>query len=315
MDHQLPASSTQHQKAVYVRLDESRNGQGSYLFVGGMDVSRGRVGNWFDAQAEITGRGAELGVLTLEERWASLKGITGLAPSFMQRTGNNHTFIQFVRNYGKADTSDKERGRTFAPEGDFSYYHLLKHAIKKTQSFIYVEDQFFSGVMGLDKLLLDAVEGGAYVVAVAPNVENFSASQVALAQDLASKIKDNVTRKERIRLLRPRDSNPNSLVHTKTWIFDDKLVIVGSGNYWNKSLNSGPGAAWEGELGVAIASTLSRTDFPGVPFAHALRVGMWERLIAAGSRSTFKFKRSPEATFHEELSLLDSPTSPFERLV
>jgi phosphatidylserine/phosphatidylglycerophosphate/cardiolipin synthase-like enzyme len=62
-------------------------------------------------------------------------------------------------------------------------------------------------------------------------------------------------------------------VHTKTWIVDDQAVIVGSANYWDRSM-----VGDDTELGVAIVSGLSEN---GLTFGHALRVRLWNRLLKA----------------------------------
>jgi hypothetical protein len=98
--------------------------------------------------------------------------------------------------------------------------------------------------------------------------------------------------KERLHLLRFRGHGP--LVHTKAWIFDDKLAVVGSANYWVRSLSNAyfqklPGDDMETEVGVGIASTARDADFPDLELAHALRVRLWKRFAPLAS---FDTKRS-----------------------
>lgn len=303
-----------HQKAVYIRIKET-----SYLFVGGMDISLGfdkgggkrepRLGFWFDGQAEIRGRAAELGRLTLEERWASVKGIP-FAASFTRQTGTTHTVCQFVRTYPKSvpPASPMARARNYRP--DFSYGDLLSQAISKAKMFIYLEDQYFSQMdvpPGLDDLLINAVGARkVLLVVVGARANQIEEYPKARRGPLVKRLLGEIPQKERLFLLQLREA-PEPMpyfVHTKTWIFDDQLAVVGSANYWNPSFDGG-----DTEFGVAIASTRSKDDFPGVPFAHALRVRMWNRILKAAAKDTVK--QNKDARFLDELKVL---TSGLERM-
>jgi phosphatidylserine/phosphatidylglycerophosphate/cardiolipin synthase-like enzyme len=286
------AQGHHHQKAAYLRIKET-----SYLFVGGMDLSLGfdksgkrepRLGFWFDAQAEIRGRAAELGRLTLEERWASVKGIPFIA-SFGRRSGTPHTFCQFIRTYPKDSPPPDQNGRVRKYSSDFSYGDLLRQAIGRTNAFIYLEDQYFAQMdvpPGLDRLLIEAVAKKRIcliVVGARPNqIEPYPKSQRG---PLVKKLLAEIAQKDRLFLFQLKETPAPMpyFVHTKTWIFDDQLAVVGSANYWNPSFDGG-----DTEFGVAIASTLSRGDFPGAPFARALRVRMWNRLLTAAGSATIK---------------------------
>jgi phosphatidylserine/phosphatidylglycerophosphate/cardiolipin synthase-like enzyme len=319
IDEQYLDGTSHHQKAVYVATSGT-----AHLFLGGMDIALGfapehRVGKWFDVQAEIIGRAAELGRLTLEERWASVKSAqphaspTLFRPLFMPRKGNNHTSVQFVRTYGKVDQHAKDQGRQYALDGDFSYMELLSHAIKKARYFIYLEDQFFwstrTAMGSLDDLLKAAAARGVTIVVVAarPNEIGNPSDRERVIQDLLGSVKD----KARFHLLQFKRVAPPPkpyFVHTKTWIFDDKLAVVGSANYWEPSMIA------ESEFGVAIASTWSPQEFPGVPFARALRARMWDRLLQAvpGGGS---LNRSKAVEFHQDLEVLTGKRSPLEPMV
>lgn len=296
-----------HQKAVYIRIKKT-----SYLLIGGMDVSLGfdkggkrepRLGFWFDAQAEIRGRAAELGRLTLEERWASVKGIPFI-PSFTRQTGTTHTFCQFVRTYPKdvAPADPMARVRKYA--FDFSYGNLLSRAIRKATAFIYLEDQYFAQMdvpPGLDKLLIEAVAKQVRLIVVAARANQIEPYPQSRRGPLVKRLLAEISQKDRLFLLQLKEAPPPLpyFVHTKTWIFDDQLAVVGSANYWNPSFDGG-----DTEFGVAIASTLSKSDFPGAPFAHALRVRMWNRLLTAAGKGTIK--QNKDAKLLDEVGVLAS---------
>ena len=52
---------------------------------------------------EVTGNAAELGRVTLEERWASVTG-TSAAP-FVPRSAKGDAMIRFVRTFRKPDST------------------------------------------------------------------------------------------------------------------------------------------------------------------------------------------------------------------
>jgi phosphatidylserine/phosphatidylglycerophosphate/cardiolipin synthase-like enzyme len=319
MDEQYIDDTSHHQKAVYVTT------QGTpHLLLGGMDIALGfaperRVGKWFDVQAEVIGRAADLGLLTLEERWASVKNAkagatpTVFTPVFSPLRGNNHTSVQFCRTYGKADKHATTNGRTYAPAGDFTYSELLAHAITKAENFIYLEDQFFwqmgTDAGSLDALLKAAAARGVTIVVVGARPNEIG--NPAWRQDLITDLLSSAGDRGRFHLLQFKLGKPPPepyFVHTKTWIFDDKLAVIGSANYWLPSMTG------SSEFGVAIASTWAPPEFPGVPFARALRARMWDRLLQAVPGSASLNKR-PYVKFHDDLAVLTGVRSPLQTMV
>jgi phosphatidylserine/phosphatidylglycerophosphate/cardiolipin synthase-like enzyme len=292
-----------HQKAVYIRIKNA-----SHLFVGGMDISLGfsfkhepRVGLWFDGQAEIRGRAGELGLLTLEERWASVKGSPFIA-SFPRQRGTTHTFCQFLRTYPKDVPPKDNNGRVRKYNFDFSYGDLLSQAIRKATKFIYLEDQYFAQMdvpPNLDNLLIDAVGRRVRLIVVGARPNQIEPYPQSRRGPLVKRLLAEIPQKDRMFLLQLKESPPPKpyFVHTKTWIFDDQLVVVGSANYWNPSFDGR-----DTEFGVAIASTLSNDDFKGVPFARALRVRMWNRILAASGNTPIT--QNKDATLLDELDVL-----------
>jgi phosphatidylserine/phosphatidylglycerophosphate/cardiolipin synthase-like enzyme len=315
MDEQLVSGRSHHTKAVYVRA-----GKTSTLFVGGMDVAEGfnkarRVGTWFDTQAEITGRAAELGLLTLEERWASVAG-TAFTPNFVPSGSDTHTTVQFCRTIPKADAAAKASGRKYKLAGEFSCWSSLRHAIKNTKNFIYLEDQFFINTReprpSLDDALEQALRGGARLIVVTarPNQLDWDKN---VRNVLFEQLRRGLSNTDKLQVWMFKETQPPPkphFVHSKTWIFDDKLAVVGSANYWTNSMMG------ESEFDVSIASTLSTSEFPKAPFAHALRITLWERLMrAAPGAANFKFPRKASAAFVDELAILTGKSTPLERII
>jgi phosphatidylserine/phosphatidylglycerophosphate/cardiolipin synthase-like enzyme len=311
VDTQLSEGTTHHQKAAYISLvGKGQKQKTEHLFVGGMDLADGgRLREWFDAQTEITGKGAELGRLSLEERWKSAKENKSYSASFGGSDKSN-TVIQLLRTYGSGVAS-----RQYAKAGDFSYAKVLTHAINKTQRFIYLEDQWFETTdkpnPSLQKCLLDAVDRGVHLVVVATRYNEIAQyGQGPPRNALVKYLRDNVKNKNRLHLLQmklqPSLKSPwRHYVHTKAWIFDDQLAVIGSANFWSASMTT------ESELGVAIASTAQLSPYKAGPFAFSLRLQMWDRLFSAtGQKAGFLHTKKPD--FHAELKILKGKNSPLE---
>ncbi|MBJ7336999.1 phospholipase D-like domain-containing protein [Mycolicibacterium sp.] len=340
VDDQLRAGCSHHQKAVFVKLQS-----GSHLFIGGIDVTLGRKG-WFDVQAEIIGPGADLGRKTLEERWESvnppLGGISATKQILPTASGDAHQ-VQFVRTYPPWPDDTTTWKRTYAPHGDHTYYSLLSRAIASAEKTIYLEEQFFQ-TMGpaptrtnptggssprqrsdlpdlpdtIERLLKDAIGRGVKLVVVAaqdsgPMRPPDPAARAALVKSLDSATNPPVLLQT---VTRPNElfergtlvaTYYDGFVHTKTWIFDDEFVLIGSGNLWPQSLVSVKTPS-ESEFGVAFTSKVDGTSlgFPKATFARALRITMWERL-KRDLDPNYVFPRNVATSFADEVKELQKP--------
>ncbi len=338
LDAQHQGNGTMHQKAVYLTAKpEPKKPPEPHLFLGGMDVTLNREGFWHDAQAEVIGEGAKLGFATLEERWYSVtKGVKEIPAAPTQ--GDNHTLVQFVRTYGKPDAAAKKNGRVYAPDGDFSVHALLSHAIGVASNFIYIEDQYVVGcrddagndlkkLTSLEDLLAKALQDKPKlnVIVVFPRsaqVDGEGWKPWIRRKRLIDTLTRNAT-KPRVRILQYQEKyTPDvsakhtndffqNYIHTKVWVFDDQLAVVGSANYNRSGLSN------EGEFDVGIASDKPVDSGPGkgFVFARALRMELWlAKLNAPGTPGGFDKKdvedwpRGLEAF----LGMIKGKTSPFE---
>jgi phosphatidylserine/phosphatidylglycerophosphate/cardiolipin synthase-like enzyme len=305
LDEQYISPCNFHQKAIYVKT-----GSDSFLFVGGMDIAQGLVGNWFDVQAEITGNAAELGRFTLEERWTSVTDPKATYQPVFKRNppGSDHTLVQFLRNYGKPDQHATTAGRKYAPDGDYTYRELLAQAISNSKKFIYLEDQFFyrmgTANWSLDPLLRAAALRNVHVIVVSNRPDDLGPDGPKLRPPL---IVDLVRSSYDLRYIHLLQLNASAAktryVHTKTWIFDDELAVVGSANYWDRSMTC------EAEFGVAMAGEWQLSRYPGMAFAKGLRKQMWDSLLA---QTGGKLDKTPAATFLQDLAVLTGNQSPLE---
>jgi Phosphatidylserine/phosphatidylglycerophosphate/cardiolipin synthases and related enzymes len=318
-----PITGTFHQKSVYVRLAHE-----AHLFVGGMDVALGRVASgtnaWLDVDAEIVGHGAELGRLTLEERWASntaqaqyaAEVVLGLAPTaFVPGREKNSTFVQFVRTYGKPD--QHASARSYAPAGEFKIQELLRHAVDTASKTIYIEDQYFVGdrvnkakprsLPSLDEALARAVSRGVELLAVTTRSNQAEAQFTPWTRrkELIHLLTRGLREKSRVRVLQFRSRyNPDvwhNYVHTKAWIFDNDFALIGSANYSRMSMT------FEGEFSVGVASV------PATDVVPSLRRGLWLALLnAPGTPGGFEEKDVKDwATGRDALIGRRSPLEPY----
>lgn len=334
IDGQLPPGTTalHHQKAVLIKLKSA-----THLFVGGMDVARARVNQWFDVQAEIIGVGAGLGRKTLEERWESLKpplgGVSATATPLSASKKDDSYKVQFIRTYPPFPADTTNWKRTYAKDGDHTYYALICGAIASAQKSIYLEEQFLwsmgsaptrSNPAGgsvprqrgdvpnvpdtLERLMKEAIARGIKVVIIGPNFppnDPFKKNRDPVVRTLQNASNPPVLLQVRANMM---------FVHSKTWIFDDEFIVIGSANFWASSFVSVHTPA-EAEFGVAFTSKGDGASlgFPRVPFAKALRLRLWERIRQTRDPS-YVFPRSITA-FDDQVKELQSAingTAPFE---
>jgi phosphatidylserine/phosphatidylglycerophosphate/cardiolipin synthase-like enzyme len=329
IDDQLHPDTSFHQKAAFFKLDSS-----AHLFVGGMDVALGRRTDpgWFDVQAEIIGTGAHLGRKTLEERWESIKlplgGLSSTQQSLPPGSGDAHR-VQFVRTYPPFPTDTTNWKRTYAKNGEHTYYGLLSKAIGAATESIYIEEQFFQ-TMGaapsrtnptggssprersdlpdlprsLDDLLQDAISRGVKLVVISNN--RGGAANPPLRDTLVQTLKGGANPPVLLQV-----PSAKKFMHSKVWIFDDHtddaFVVIGSANLWQPSLTS-TGLFAEGEFGVGFTSKVDGTSlgFEKVSFARALRIKLWERL-RQDQDPTYTWPRDKSATLDDEIKELRKP--------
>ncbi|GFG49023.1 hypothetical protein CQY20_30310 [Mycolicibacterium agri] len=345
IDDQLPAgASSHHQKAVFVGLKSS-----SHLFIGGIDVARER-GGWFDVQVEIIGRGADLGRKTLEERWESVKpplgGVSATQRPLPKPSADAHQ-VQFVRTYPPFPKDTTGWKRTYAKDGEHTYYSLLCHAIANAKESIYLEEQFFQ-TMGpaptrnnpvggssprrrsdvpdvpdtIERLLVDRVANGVKLVVVAANSAGpprlpDPKARSALVKMLANLKNPPVLLQTKSRAEKVFHEGQfvttlfKDFVHSKTWIFDDRgedpFVLVGSANLWPQSLVSVSTPA-ESEFGVGFASKVDGTSL-GFPKVSFARAMRIKmwERLRQSKDPNYTFPRNASASLEDEIAELRKP--------
>jgi phosphatidylserine/phosphatidylglycerophosphate/cardiolipin synthase-like enzyme len=330
-DNQLPSGTSHHQKAVYMKLRKA-----NHVFVGGVDLEVQRH-KWFDVQAEIIGQGAALGRRTFEERWNSVLRSSIIDPFPLRpvvvstsEPANHH--VQFLRTYPPFPNDKSGWTRTYAPLGDHTYYALISRALKRVKSKLYIEEQFLYPMQKapaapgstsgerrrsdvpdipdtLENLLVAAVSRGVHVVIVVPHKSSVDVN-AGYRNKVIQALKN--VKKGRVDILQVRAGM--LFVHSKTWIFDDEFVVIGSANFWANSFVSVSHPA-ESEFGVGFVSSIdgSSLQFKGESFARALRIRLWER-IKQTIDFNYIFPRRASASFQEEVAEFKSKIGDKETL-
>lgn len=156
-------------------------------------------------------------------------------------------------------------GLSFAPDGIFEFRAALKKAIAAAETYIYVEDQAFTGreIMEWihDRMIARPDLKVIFVHGTDPvdPPENQKLRNMAVNEHLAPGV-PNVG--DRVAFYFRTDG---VVVHTKSWIIDDEYAIVGSANAMRRSLYM------DGELSVGV---LDENQGAG-SFAVKYRCDLW----------------------------------------
>jgi phosphatidylserine/phosphatidylglycerophosphate/cardiolipin synthase-like enzyme len=133
---------------------------------------------------------------------------------------------------------------SFAPSGIFEFEPFLKKAIANAQVYIYVEDQGFDGWPIMDWLGKALSKNSNLKLIMLHrgdpadrNGQRLTWTAVNKHLAFASNMNSQVAFYER---------QDNVVVHSKTWIIDDQLVIIGSANCSRRSLYT------DGEISIGV---------------------------------------------------------------
>jgi len=191
--------------------------------------------------------------------------------------------VQTLRTYG---ITTADRGYSWSPTGEFTFWAAYLRAIKTASNYIYIEDQYFLAA-GAPPLCLStpdttpippnpkrdvdliyqlgaALKRGVKVVIVTPsNAEDIVHAVIKYQRDLG------------LEYLYERDAGAGNLVvasleqgrgpvyvHSKLLVVDDEFVIIGSGNVGQRSVSC------DGELSIGVVDEAEQ-------FARTVRTTMW----------------------------------------
>jgi len=260
-----------HQKVIVVYGE-----QGMIAFSGGIDINPNRF-DLHDVHCRIRGPAAWDHYQIFVKRWtdniySNRMPINASIP-IPRKCGDKH--VQVALTYGNGTKHagidivpnvipPTPRGYTFAPHGDRSAKALIRQAISNTQRFIYLEDQYLVD-MSMSRALarkLPAIE--FLIILIAPT--NLVNGELFQGWRRRKDFIDNLVKVDPAKVI--VCYHTKTLVHSKTWIFDDKFAIIGSANC-NRRGYTHDSEQIVGIFHVNEAGTLS--------FAHELRRNLWRK--------------------------------------
>jgi hypothetical protein len=303
MDSKHGQPATHHQKVLVVQ-----GSLGAIAFVGGMDINPTRTNfnpklgePWHDVQVRLTAAAALDCRNIFQERWHDhpqsaaidkrLDGDPFPTPGPGQpiptitRTQETTTpvlrGVRIGRTYPKLRKWGGGADYSFAPQGIYTVWDMVKHGIQTTKRWIYLEDQYLVSRMAR-QLLLDKVQqkGFEFLLilmngsgAAAADFKFLISERNQFRKDLRSVDKSET--KWGIYILKdPGDPDRQkwcgTYMHSKTWIFDDEFSIVGSANCENR------GYTLNTEAVAAIGDDI-KVNARGDGFARQLRIALWHK--------------------------------------
>jgi phosphatidylserine/phosphatidylglycerophosphate/cardiolipin synthase-like enzyme len=202
--------------------------------------------------------------------------------------GGNHLGLNFNKVINRPKfLQPRRQGRIyqFAPNGERSLYRLLIKAVRASQTSIYIEDQYFiesepiDGEASLGTEMGNALSRSTFqgmviltngVGTIQPELYQVNYRRDKLWTQItttnwAVALDPNVSAKVSAWAYKAGEKSP-FWMHSKTWIFDDMLAIVGSANCNRR------GYSHDSEIAVAV---LDGQAAENLPFAHDLRVRLW----------------------------------------
>ncbi|MGO4221436.1 phosphatidylserine/phosphatidylglycerophosphate/cardiolipin synthase family protein [Lysobacter sp. TAF61] len=266
---------------------------------------------WHDVQVKLRGPAAHDVYATLAARWGSHASqrstpIPGTPRAVVNARAGTARAVQVVRTYGNPCTGipltvlrpenarasmaqvmrDVENGSefSFAPKGESSIHDLLVQAIRATRESIYVEEQYFvaSAAMGGQEELLQAL---AEAIA-RPSFKHMLVLTTGVGTVQGELFQTNQRRRDLVRRIAARFPDKISLwaykggqdrcywLHSKMWIFDDTMAVIGSANFNRRGLSH------DGELGVGVVDTQA----PARGWVRELRKRLWLKHLPTAAR-------------------------------
>lgn len=307
LDNETPnpiiAFGSHHQKVLVVK-----GAQGLVAFCGGLDINSDRIlpvnpslgDPQHDVHCRIVGPAAFDLLRTFLLRWdhhpdslgidsrrGALLGRSEPVPAPMTSPPPSSSSTGGACSVRIARTFNPVTGRGAAVcERDVQ--NLLVHAIRNTQRFIYLEDQYmvnrFAAVemrrvvprLQHITILTTASEilagSGEFGSGGLPCVWKMRREFVA---DLTGGLSPADQAKVRIFVLvtppagAPPVFGPHTYVHAKTWVFDDELAVIGSANCNRRSWTH------DSEANAFIFDDAPPQQSPGHTFAQAMRMQLW----------------------------------------
>lgn len=281
--------ATHHQKFLIVY----RQGRLT-AFCGGADINPDRTQKiehgspLHDVQCRIQGPAAWDVLETFRQRWddyvahaakESLPWLRQLADlrcrNLQPPERRGDLKVQICRTYGNFPYD-------FASGGETSILSLISTAIRASQRFIYIEDQYLVN-MELAELLAQQMPYLNHVTIVIPSIT--TVNDLPQCQFRRTKFVDRLraSNPSKVRVYCARETEEascGSWVHSKLWIFDDSFAVIGSACCNRRSMTH------DSEISAGIYDP-SRDDRLNYNFAHRLRIKLWAHHLGMATPDGF----------------------------
>ena len=212
----------------------------------------------------------------------SLGGLPSVTLQDGSKRGAKRVQVAIGRTFANLQKSGSSASYGFAPNGDYGAWALIEHGIKQSTRWIYLEDQYLVSRMARRALLEKLKEPKFEFLLMLMNNSGAAANDFKFLVTARNEFRRDLfaidrkqarwgmfTLKEPVN--RERQQWCGSYVHSKTWIFDDGYVVVGSANCDNRGYTHDT----EVVAGITDANTLD--VFLGESFAVDLRTRLWHK--------------------------------------
>lgn len=195
----------------------------------------------------------------------------------------------------------------FAPNGDFGAWALIENGIKQATRWIYLEDQYLVSRMARQALLAKLRDTSFEYLLIVMNGSGAAAGDFKYLVTARNEfrryllaIDPQKSRWGMYTLTQPSDSERQkwcgNYVHSKTWVFDDGYVIIGSANCDSR------GYTLDTEVVAGIADSDLIEVRLGASFAVDVRTSLWHKHLGVPHAQVrdwdkgIKFWRSPPSS-------------------
>jgi phosphatidylserine/phosphatidylglycerophosphate/cardiolipin synthase-like enzyme len=149
---------------------------------------------------------------------------------------------------------------------------VLLAAIRASRRFIYIEDQYLGNLVTA-AAIRDRLPNLQHVTIVVPH-PTIETDFAWRRQRFLKTVGFNNDTKGKVKVFYRYNKDgkrfgPFSYIHSKTWVFDDEVAIIGSANCNRR------GWGFDSEVVAAILDKPSSTSWPPASFAQKLRVALW----------------------------------------
>ena len=277
LDREILKFGSHHQKVLIVK-----GRRGLIGFCGGVDINRDRIepvprqpgSPLHDVHCRIQGSAVYDLVDVFVQRWLANPRHIEFDRPRKRASGQHHVAIARTFNTvtGKRKCTKEQSIRS-----------IMIASIRAARKFIYIEDQYLWSFEAARELgqALSHIDHLFILISHSSQVQRFPDARWArpeffktLRRAAANWHDDG--KKVRIFYKVMPGTEDRQYIHSKTWVFDDELAIIGSANCNRRS--------WEHDSEVAAVILDTRKADGGATFAQALRMKLWAGHLGTGEK-------------------------------